>query len=290
MAARRRLNVQGLARRAPELMTHIVPDEGHTTVSIDLAAGEPTVTSHFSQDKNYRYACFDGVGKAPFYKDGVLMIDDIYLMYMSTSPIGAETLRSAFKYRSFDGLSFQDQWLKDPEVIKKFFKSERNLHKMLALALGYGMGWKKMVKQCYDQGITLEARLAKGAHRSYWELYSGVREFADRLALQVERKGFIVNPFGYRLTPPPFKAFNYFIQSSVSGIMHVFVAKLMAIAPYAHFVTVIHDEVIVDVPTECLHDFRIHVELATASLNFDLKWSVNIRTGFAPGKSWYEAK
>lgn len=284
-----RLNVQGLARRDPGLMRCIVPDDGMTTVSIDLSAGEPTVTSHFSQDPRYRYACFDGVGKAPFYDGSVLMLDDIYLMTMSVSPIGAKQMRELFHTR-FNTATFVEKWLEDAESIKSMIKKERQLHKMLALALGYGMGPKKMVKQCYDNGHTMDMKTARAFYDAYWRLFQGVRKLADRLAARVARDGYIVNAFGYRLTPPPHKAFNYFIQSSVSGIMHVFVAKLFALADYAYLDTVIHDEVVADTPIPRLDAFRVAKEQATASLNDDLKWTVAIRTGFAVGQSWYEAK
>lgn len=271
-------------------MSCIKPLPGHSIVSIDLSAGEPTVTAHFSQDKNYRYATFDGVGKEPQYRAGVLMIDDIYLMTRSVSPISKMAAWKEFTEKTYDGLPFPQAWLRDPDLVKRPIKKDRDLHKMLALALGYGMGPKKMVKQCYDKGHEMSYQTARDFYGAYWDLFSGVRAFADQLAARIKRNGFIVNPFGYRLTPPPHKAFNYYIQSSVSGIMHIFNMKLFTIANYAKFITVIHDEVIADVPDDRLDDFRKDAALATKSLNDDLKWTTEIRTGFAIGKNWYEAK
>lgn len=284
-----RLNVQGLARKDQGLLSCIVPDPGWVTVSIDLAAGEPSVTSHFTQDRNYRYACFDGVGKRPEYQNNVLMIDDIYLMTMSVSPIGRDKMREAYE-KPWPGGSFADQWMADAEHVKSALKKDRQVHKILALGLSYGMGAKKMSKQMYDAGFDLSLRDAKAFFYAYWELFSGVRRFADKLTAIVEQDKAIVNPFGYRLTPDPRKAFNAFIQSSVSGIMHVFTAKLMAAAPYSRFITCIHDELLVDVPADRVEEFRRHKDQATDSLNEDLKWTVNIRTGFAVGTNWYEAK
>lgn len=284
-----RLNVQGLARKDKGLMSCILSEPGHKTVSIDLSAGEPTVTAEYSKDPNYLYATFDGVGKAPFWKNGVLMIDDIYLQTASVSPIGRASIEEAWR-DSFDGLSFTQAWLKDPEIIKKHLKKLRDIHKMLALALGYGMGPKKMVKQCYDKGYDLPFKTAQEFYRAYWELYSGIRKFADVLAYRIKKHGYIINPFGYRLTPDPHKGYNYFVQSSVSGIMHVFNWKLFHLAKYAEFRTVIHDEVLADVPNNLLQLFREHKDMATDSLNQDLKWSVKVRTGFAPGNNWFEAK
>jgi hypothetical protein len=158
------------------------------------------------------------------------------------------------------------------------------------LALGYGMGPKRMVVQCKDKGYELDLKTARDFYKSYWDLFSGIRRLSISLGNRVKRDGYIVNPFGYRLTPNGFKALNFFIQSSVSGIMHVFNAKLFAIAPYSKFVTIIHDEVICDVPIDRIEDFRKAKEIATESLNEDLKWTVKIRTGFVFGGSWYEAK
>lgn len=272
-------------------MKCILPEVDHVTVSIDLAAGEPTVTAHWSQDVRYRYATIDGVGKPPYYADdNVLMIDDIYIMCMSVSPMGRELVWETFHDRKFDGRSFVEQWVADAEVIKSALKKQRQFHKILALGIGYGMQPKKMCESSYNAGYSLSLDEARAFHKAYWKLFRGVKGLADRLERQVRNEGQLINPFGYRLTPEPRKAFNYFIQSSVSGIMHVFCAKLMAIAPYSKFVTVIHDELVVDTPVDRVDEFKAAAREATDSLNEDLKWSVDIRTGFVVGRNWYEAK
>lgn len=291
MAKRRdsKLNVQALARRVPELMACIGPKAEFVNVSIDLGAGEPTCTTHFSNDANYRYANFDGVGKPPYYSNNVLMIDDIYLQCASVSPMGAADMKAAFD-ANWPAGSFVDQWLADPDIIKNKLKKLRNFHKMLALGIGYGMGAKKMVNASYDAGYVLAFTDAKKFGNSYWQLYAGVKRFSDKLAREVENKGFIVNPFGYRGVPEPRKAFNFFIQSSVSGIMHAFLAILGARCPYMVLLTVIHDELLVEVPKEMVEQFRKDKEEVTAELNRQLNWSVDIRTGFVVGSNWYEAK
>lgn len=288
-----RLNPQGLARRDPLLMSCILSDPGRITVSIDLSAGEPSVTAHFSGDPNYYAATFGMVGKAPYYNsNGLLMISDIYLMVMSKSPMGKDVLWKAFHEGVYEGLTFAEMWLKDSEYItKKILKEPREFHKMLGLAAGYGMQAKKMVKSSYEKGKTLSIQDAKGFLKDgYWGTFKDVRKFADALSAKAARDTYIVNEFGYRLKPEPHKAFNYVIQSSVSGIMHVFAAKLVKAAPYSRFITCIHDELLMDIPENMVDDFRKDAERATDSLNDDLGWSVRIRTGFAVGKTWYEAK
>lgn len=285
-----KLNVQGLARRSPELMRNIVARPGYVYVSQDLAAGEPSITAHFSGDPNYRYAVYDGAGKAPYYtNDGMLMIDDIYLMTMSKSPVGYDKLRELFN-TTFNGATFSQQWLDDREVVLREIKVLRQLIKAWALGLSYGMSAKTLVGHAYNAGYVLTPQVASQFHKSYWTTYSGVRAFARRLAAIAKQEGYIINPFGFRLVPEPHKAFNAFIQSSVSGLIAVLCTKLFSIADYAELVTIIHDELISEVPVDRVDDFKAASKLAVQSLNEDLGWSIDIRTGFVSGKDWYDAK
>lgn len=286
-----RLNVQGLARRDKGLMSCILDQPGHTTVSIDLSAGEPTVTAHFTGDANYKYATFDGVGKAPHYVDSLLMVDDVYIMTASQSPIGSEKIKDAFYNKKFGGRTFAEQWLVDSEVVKSALKETRTVHKILALALSYGMGPKKMVTSMYEKGYHLSFKDAKLFYDIYWNnTFPGIKRFSETMTARVMHAGYVVNPFGYRLTPEPRNAFNAFIQSSVSGIMHVYTIKLFTAAPWARFITCIHDELLVSVPTERLEEFKHLRQLACDSLNDDLRWTTKVRVGWATGLNWYDAK
>ena len=289
--AKHRLNVQGLARRDPALMSCLLADEGMTVVSADLTSGEPSVLGHFSKDPMYLYATVQGKGKAPAYNpNGVLLLDDIYLMTASVSPLGKDLMWDAFN-TTYNGLRFDEQWLTDPEVIKDALSEIRKLHKMLCLALGYSMGPKKMVKQAYEQGYTITMTTAREFFNTYWNLFNKIKRLGDVLGSRFKHQGYLVNPFGFRLTPDKdYKALNYFIQSSVSSIMHILLAKFFTACPYAIFITVIHDEVLFEVPTSKLREAKAAMDIAVTSLNTDLKWDVPIRVGWAPGKNWYEAK
>lgn len=286
-----KLNVQGLARRDEGLMRCIIPDPGNTLVSVDLSAGEPTCTTHYSGDKNYYDACFGMVGKAPFYAGDVLKIDDIYLTVMSVSPMGQKLMRDVY-HNTYGTVPFPEKWLENPEFFTKgLLKKERALHKTLTLGLGYSMGPKKLVKSAYNSGHVLAYRTAKDFYEAHWRLFSGVQSLGKKLEHKFARDGFLVNDFGYRLIPDaPYKCLNYFIQSTVSGIMHVLNEKFFSLCPFASYVTVIHDELIFEVQTERLKEAKVLMEYAEQSLNEDLGWSVRIRTGWAEGKDWYEAK
>lgn len=299
-----KLNIQGLSRKYQPLMECLIPDPGHVFVSVDLSAGEPTIVSHFSKDPNYYAATFGMVGKAPYYNDqGVLMIDDIYLMGMSVSPMGRDKIRDLFNRgwsdkptivhgTEMDYIPFSKQWVLDKDVILKQIKSERAFHKILILGLGYSMGPKHMVESAYKAGYHLSLKDAKAFFKAYWEvLFPGVAVLRDSLEAKFLSQGYLVNPFGYRLYPEPsYKALNYFIQSSVNGIMDVLCAKFFAICPSAQFITLIHDELVMQVPTDQLAEAKEKMALATASLNEDLGWDVKVRTGWVEGNNMFEAK
>ncbi len=280
------LNVQGLARREKGLMGCFIPEEGYTFVSIDLASGEPTCTAHYSGDKNYRALTFDLVGKEPEWKNGILMLDDPYLAFASVSPLGQTAVKDAWDAGLFK------QWMSDSESVKKHLKKVRAVHKTFFLALAYGQGPRGMVNFSADQGFALDLKDAKAIHSNFWNvLFPDVHRLSERLKIQYKRQGFLVNELGYRMQPEHERlCFNMLIQSTVSGMMKVFENLLFKEAPYALYVSTIHDEVLVQVPDDRLGHFRKAAETATKQLNDFLKWNVEVRTGFVPGKDLYAAK
>lgn len=285
------LNVQALARRNPKLMACIKADPGQVFVSVDLSSGEPTCTAHYSKDKNYYDAAFGMVGKDPYYDGDVLKISDIYLTVLSVSPMGQAAMRKVFE-ASYDGRTFSEVWREDPDYItKKILKKERALHKTLTLGLGYSMGPKKLVRSAYDGGHDLPLKVAKAFFKAHWDLFNGVAQLGRALQSEYKARGFLVNDFGYRLVPDAdYKCLNYFIQSTVSGIMNVLSEKFFTAAPYCQFVTVIHDELIFECPADRQDEARKAMDVACDSLNDDLGWDVRVRTGWAVGADFYEAK
>lgn len=293
-----RLNVQALGRREKGLMENLLPDPGCELASIDLSAGEPTVTAHYSQDKNYFNACFNMVGKAPYMDaEGILQIDDIYLMGASKAPTGKATMLEAY-HTTWNGLTFAERWLEDnllPEkdrVIRNALAKTRKFHKPVMLALQYGQMPGGMVSFAYDQGLSLTPKDAQEFWRAYWyDLFPDVRKLSDRLRATFKRRGYLVNEFGYRMVPERDSlCLNYHIQSSVSGIMKVYEEKLFTAAPFAQYKGTIHDEVIPQYPIGQREAMKVAAQRATDSLNKDLNWTVNIRTGFEVGANFFEAK
>jgi len=286
-----KINAQGLSRRNEPLMRGIVADTGTVIISSDCSAAEPSIISHFSKDVNYTYCAFGGVGKEPFYKDKILMMDDIYLTSASVSPVGREVMKEAF-HRSWGGISFSEQWLIDKEVIKSDpdVKRARKFHKPLVLGIGYGMGAKKMVDTAFDAGFKLSFEDAKAFHKAYWfDLYPNVRTLGERLKLQNKKQGYITNVFGFRLFPTMPKTLNYFIQSSTSGLIDLISLHFYTRAPWCRHQGIIHDELIIQVPEDKVEDTRRAVDETMLIVNKMLNWSIDIRMGFVSGKDYFEA-
>ena len=282
-----------MSRRDEGLMRCFVPEEGYTAVSCDLSAGEPTATSHFSQDKNYLNASFNMVGKDPYYDNqGVLQIDDIYLMVASQSPLAKKIMSDLFSATFDDNMSFPEQWLKNADVIKKNKDVNRPLHKGLTLGLGYSMGPKKLVDTAFNSGHVITLATAREFFNAYWKLFADVKKLGERLEAEYLKNGYLINPFGYKLTPDPsYKSLNYFIQSIVSGIMHVLCREFFHNrAPWCNFITVIHDEVVFDCPTDRLEEAKKLMRESQDALNEQLGWTVKVRVGWESGADWYEAK
>ena len=287
-----KLNVQGLSRRDEGLMRCIVATPGYTLVSSDSRAAEPSVTAHYSKDPNYRLATFDMIGKTPYFrKDGLLIIDDIYLMVASRYPEWEPDIKEAFS-TTYGGVSAGDKWVEDPDFIAKgVLKHIRPKAKSLGLGIAYGLGPTNMVLFAAQNGFDFPKSSAKEFYNLYWNTYPRVRSLGKKLEKLYEAQGYIQNDFGYCLYPSrSYKCLNYLIQSSVTGLMHLFKMIFFKNCPFAHFVTVIHDEILFEVPTERLVEARMLFDKSVEELNNTIQWSVIMRFGWVEGKDWYEAK
>lgn len=276
------LNILALDRRDKGFMQTLLADNGRTLVSIDLVAGEPTVVANFSKDVYYNYATVSGVGKRPYWDKNRLMIDDIYLMFASCTPVGHDILKKEFSI---------DEWMTNPEEVKSKLKKIRQLHKVAALGLSYTMGPKKLQKTFIEAGHYYDEETCQAIYSSYWSLFADVKQFSDKLGRAVKSNKYLLNPFGFRCYPEnPRLAFNYFCQSAVNGIMAILTMCIDEQAPYAKLITTIHDENIYSIAEDKIEEFRKAVLVGTKELNDSINWSVPIRTGFATGKNFYDAK
>ena len=287
-----KLNPQGLARRFKPLMECIVADEGMSFVSIDLSAGEPSILAHYSKDPNYYAATVGMVGKKPYIDDqGILQISDIYFMGASVSPTGEKIIQEQFKSGAFDN------WVEDEASVKgtQPLKGLRSDSKGQILGMGYEMGPEKMVEQAYDAGRVIKLADAKTFHHNYWfKLFPKIQQTKEILARRFKSQKYLVNRFGFLLRPDsPHKCLNYFIQSSVSGLMYALWILIVKNTPDDLLLLlegIVHDEFVIQIPTKDLARMEKIVNESVNELNTWLNWIVPIRTGWVVGKNFYEAK
>lgn len=291
-----KLNPQGLSRGFKPFMECLVPDsDDDIFVSSDLGSGEPTVTAHYSKDPNYVAATFGMSGKKPYYNDdGVLIIDDIYLMCASTMPDLKDDLRKSFDEGAFDSWLENKEWIqkKHPVVGKVRKKS-----KPRTLGLGYSMAAEEMVRQAFLSGDILDLEVAEGTVRAYWDdTFPELGKLLKKLQAILKSQGYMINRFGFIIRPDsPHKALNYWIQSKINGIID---ALLSQIGEKFEELTgdelrcegIIHDEILFQCKKWQLEDLRTSTEFATNWLNDLLKWDVKIKTGWVTGNNIYEAK
>ncbi len=282
-----KVNLPALARRDVPFMECFEADPGKVFVSSDFTSLEPSITAHFSKDPNYRYATFDGIGKKPYIENGILMIDDIYLMVASQLPGLKEPV-----LEFFSDPAMCEKWVEDSDWCKsqKLIKGPRKNAKPACLGFNYGMGPKRFVKQCYDAGIPMGLSQAKAMYAAYWKLFPEIRKLTKVLEVTFKKRGFFVNPFGYRLTTEPHKAYNAVIQSSASGVVDIITYKFFELLPEAEFVCLVHDEFIYEIPENLLEKARETTDKCLKSLNDDLQWDIPMRIDFTIAKNFAEIK
>lgn len=278
------VNLLALARRDPGLMTPFVADPGRTFVSCDFSSLEPSISAHFSADPYYSYATFGGIGKLPYVDgEGVLMIDDVYLMTASVMPGFGITVRSFFANQDNCRL-----WLTNREAITgdKLITPIRNKAKPACLGFNYGMSAKRFVTQSYEAGNNVTLSEARLMHSAYWDLFAGVKTLSKKLEAMLKKHGNIVNPFGYRLTPEPHKGYNAFIQSSASGVVDIMAMEFFAACKDARFICFVHDEIIFDIPDDRLASALKIKDECVDKLNKTLGFSIPMRLGWCPAKTF----
>jgi DNA polymerase I-like protein with 3'-5' exonuclease and polymerase domains len=283
-----KLNAQGLSRKNSSQQRCFLADEGKVLIAVDLISAEPAVTAHYSRDPNYLDATLHMIGKRPYFAaDGLLKIDDIYLMVASRFPSWAKEVRDAFE-NYYDGVQGFDVWLTNPEKITKgVLKKIRNKSKPLCLGISYGLGPKKMVLVAQANEFDLTIKEARAFRKLYWDTFSYVKMLGDKLAIQYNSLGHIQNDFGYCLYPSAdYKVLNSLIQSSVSGVVDVLSDIVFNKDERFQYVVCVHDEIIFQIPEEDEAELKEVFYKCVDELNDLLKWSVQIRLGWETSKTF----
>lgn len=284
-----KVNLPALARKHRLFMSGFQARPGNVFVSQDVVSLEPTITAEFSKDPLYRYAVYEGIGKPVSMSRGILMLDDVYLMTASFLPHTKDGALKFYESGALDNWHLLTEDERDP-IKDKCKKTVRNPAKTAALGLGYGMGWRKLQKTSGEAGFPISAEVAKATKDAYWKNFEGLAALRDYLSWEIKKKGAVVNPFGYRLTPEPHKAFNAYIQSSASGVLDIYGRFLLHDRPWINFVALIHDEILVEIPENCVDEFKFISAEAVKDLNGALGWECPIRFGTKIAKTFAEVK
>jgi DNA polymerase I-like protein with 3'-5' exonuclease and polymerase domains len=287
------INIQALPRRHKEFMSCLGNEEGYEYVSVDCIAAEPSVISELTGDVNYKKIVFDLKNCAPYWEDGVLMLNDIYLSVLSTTPFGRTYLKHIWDTHIFPAGSFVEQWLVDSEIVKSVCKKYRTVAKSAVLSAGYGAGAAKIHKSISEAGFEITPTEAANLHKGFWKLFSGVKQYAEDCAKECsEDNNCVRNRFGQiAWLSSSHKAFNYKVQSSINPIIQFFTRAILEEMPELAFITWIHDEAIFRLPFGSRFDFIKAHERATARTNNWLGFQrVTMGFGMAFGSNLYEAK
>jgi hypothetical protein len=150
-----------------------IADDGWEFVLWDVNSLEPTVAAILTDDKMLRYCAYFGEGIKPYYKDGVLHVDDTYLCYLSKTKRWREEIMDQFNC---------EEWMDDPEAVKKKFKKIRQAGKKIVLMTGYGSGVPKVCSSIFKE---LKIRIGIDEGRELvnvlWAVFPDMWRFICRL-------------------------------------------------------------------------------------------------------------
>jgi DNA polymerase-1 len=169
---------------------------------------------------------------------------------------------------------------------------ERSLAKAINFGLIYGMGAPRLAS---STGITLAQ--AEAFIAAYFETYSGVKRFRDRVNAYAESHGQVVNMFGRRRrfgAGSRRTALNGLIQGTAADICRVKMIALDAMLPPDNKMLVqVHDEILFEAPQERVDEA---VNLIRSIMEAPVKdakgrpFRVPIRVDIGVGRSWGDAK
>ncbi len=243
------------------IMRNFVCDDGFVGVHADLAAIEPTVTAHYSEDPSLLKVFKHGLG-------------DIYLdLALELFPEDAE-LKAGY-----------DPTKPITKAIKQKFDKQRKVAKVVQLAVQYTGTENTVAKSLNKAGIPTTKAQAKNYVLAYWRKFKKVKEFNYRLKQVYKTEGLLRNVSGRIIRLPKDWGFdhkdlpNRFIQSSAHDVLVLWVIKIyeLCAAEGIEIRPVLidcHDSTSNQVPAEAVERVqRIYVE-ALDKVNAELGLSV----------------
>lgn len=187
------------------ILRNIKCDEGWIGVHADLAAIEPTITAHYSEDPHLLKVFRDGLGD--IYLDLALRLfpndKELHDGYRPDLPIDKKT--------------------------KERFAKQRKVSKVIQLAVQYTGTGHTVAKNLTKEGISTSLWQANSYVAAYWSTFHKVAEFNARLREINRKRGYLRNVIGrvIRVPDPEYKDLgNRFIQSSAHDVLILWVLEI----------------------------------------------------------------
>jgi DNA polymerase I-like protein with 3'-5' exonuclease and polymerase domains len=191
----------------PEVMRAFIPNEGYIGIHADLAAIEPCVLAHYSEDptllKVYKY------GQGDIYLDLAL---DIF----------PENQGLRQEYNPNEKVTSQ---------IKEKYKDLRALCKIVHLAVSYTGTHVTVAKNLSKAGFPTDKGKAMQLVGRYWKKFSQVKAFNHRIQEVYRHRGFIRNLVGRVIQVPDIfekDLMNRLVQSSAHDILRLWVREIVS--------------------------------------------------------------
>lgn len=231
----RRPNMQNWPKRAgKEVRSVLVPREGHSFVVYDYESIEIRLLAYYLNDQHF-----------------IRMIEDGHdaHAWMAANIWGGEPSQYA---KGTDG------------------EAKRGLAKNILFAITYGAGAPRVMAMLRDAGMDASRDEAKAIISKIKASLPGYYKLSKRIRQKIEQVGHVNTLFGRKQVVNPEKAYvgmNALIQGSAADIMKQGLVNVdEAIRPYdGHILLTVHDEVVVEVPTERAEECARAVEKALCS-------------------------
>jgi DNA polymerase I-like protein with 3'-5' exonuclease and polymerase domains len=184
-------------------------------------------------------------------------------------------------------------------LAKQHCAKQRAIAKKLVLSSSYGAGPRRIHQDLQLQGVSVTLDDVFSMHRSYWQLYSGVAEYGEKLNTEwTERGGWVYNGLGRPMTASPDKTkdlVNTVCQSTGHDILMILLyytsTRLDALGiEYRWIIPDWHDEYILEIEEKHVDKTVPECEAAYADLNNELAGTIPITGDVDVVTNLWEAK
>lgn len=187
------------------IMQHFKCDEGYIGLHADLSAIEPTITAAFSEDESLLKVFKHGKG-------------DIYL------DLALELFNENKELKTY-----YDPSISVTKSIKTRFERERNIAKVIQLAVQYTGTKYTVSKNLSKEGIETSEEQASHYVDAYWRKFKKIARWENQLRELNRSQGYLRNAIGriIRVPDPEYKDLsNRFIQSSAHDVLILWVLEI----------------------------------------------------------------